>query len=93
MCLSSMPVRIEMVNTNGIAIRLQLGPGPYGYSDYSSGSSLRFQAAGGSVLALKITNVELRPVLAGNVIVVAAMAENEGQTRWCGVGMRTEGSF
>jgi hypothetical protein len=66
-----MPVRIEMVNTNGSAIRLQAGRGPYGYSDYCSRSSLRFQAAGGSALALKITNVELRPVPAGNVIVVA----------------------
>ena len=71
MCLSSMPVRIEVVNTNGIAIRLQAGPGPYGYSDYCSGSSLRFQAAGGSVLTLKITKVEVRPVPAGDVIVVA----------------------
>ncbi|MEO8371092.1 MAG: hypothetical protein ABI806_18050 [Candidatus Solibacter sp.] len=70
MCLSSMPVRIEVVNTNGSAISMQAGAGPYGYSDYCSGSSLRFQATGGSVLTLKITKVELRPVPAGDVIVL-----------------------
>ena len=71
MCLSSLPVRIEMADTNGSAIHLQAGPGPYGYSDYCSNSSLRFQAAGGSVLALRITSVGGRPVPAGDVIVVA----------------------
>jgi hypothetical protein len=71
MCLPSLPLRIAVADANGTAIRLQSGPSPYGFSDSCSGSSLRFQTKGGSVLTLTITKVDSRPVPAGDVIVVA----------------------
>ena len=56
LCLPRMPFRIELSEQKGGASRLQPHGGPYGYSTSCEGSSLRFNAAPGDELMLKITN-------------------------------------
>jgi hypothetical protein len=83
-----MSVRIEVVNSNGLAMRLRVGPAPYGYSDYCSESSLRFQAAGGSVLTLTGADVGPRRIPEGDVVVVADWWNTKD--RFAGVGLEEE---
>jgi hypothetical protein len=50
-----MPLRIELRDSSGRAIALRPGSAPYGYSDDCASSSLRFIAAVGDELTLKVT--------------------------------------
>jgi hypothetical protein len=55
LCLPEMPLRIELSDSTGRVIALRPGSAPYGYSADCERSSLRFRAAAGDELTLKVT--------------------------------------
>jgi len=70
LCLSDMPVRIELSDQTGGVIPLQPDGPPYGYSTGCESSSLRFRAALGDEFTLKVTKTGIRSVPAADLIVV-----------------------
>jgi len=70
LCLLGMPFRIELDAQKGGRAGLQPHGGPYGYSTSCETSSLRFEAAPGDELMLKITNTA-RTVPLGYLLVVS----------------------
>jgi hypothetical protein len=63
-------VRIELYDRDGRTVSLKPGFGAYGYSDLCSAGSLRFHAAVGDVLSLKVTSLGTAVLPVGNLIVV-----------------------
>lgn len=70
LCLPKMPARIELCDAAGRVVSLQPAGAPYGYSASCELSSLRFQAARGDKLTLKVTETGSGTVPAGYLIVV-----------------------
>jgi hypothetical protein len=71
LCLPEMPVRIELIDRTGRVLPLQPDGGPYGYSTRCASSSLRFHAAPGNELTLKLAGTRGSPAPAGDLIVVS----------------------
>jgi hypothetical protein len=70
LCLPELPVRIELIDPTGSVIPLQPGAGPYGSSPACESSSLRFHAAPGNELTLKLAGTRPGAVPTGDLIVV-----------------------
>ena len=63
LCLPEMPVRIELFDQTDRLIRLHPGGGPYLYSTLCASNSLRFHAAPGDELTLKLERLGTVPAV------------------------------